>query len=111
LHRVVKTIVKIVRKNLSILDRQFHNDGYIISRVMSGYRRGFGLVTRFIDHFNTRLVTTLNYSAIANLHNLREQITRAHAKYSQFAFISRFLVTDLNNGDSSDSVFILLPAG
>jgi hypothetical protein len=33
----------------------------------SGYRRGFGLVTGFIDHFNTQLITTLNYSAIADL--------------------------------------------
>jgi hypothetical protein len=35
----------------------------------------------FIDHFSTRLVTTFNYSAIANLHTL--QITIVHAKYSQ----------------------------
>jgi hypothetical protein len=33
---------------------------------MSEYRRGFGLDFGFIDHFNTALVTTLNYSAIAN---------------------------------------------
>jgi hypothetical protein len=42
---------------------------------MSDYRRGFGLIIGFIDHFNTQLVTTLNYSAIAYLHN--SQITRA----------------------------------
>jgi hypothetical protein len=35
----------------------------------------------FIDHFNTWLVTTPNYSAIANLHTL--QITTAHAKCFQ----------------------------
>jgi hypothetical protein len=53
----------------------------------------------FIEHFNALLVTTLNYSAIANLYTL--QTTTAHAKSLQSAFISRFLVTDHNNGDSS----------
>jgi hypothetical protein len=61
----------------------------------SNYRRGFG----FIDHFNTRLVTTFHYSAIANLHTL--QITTARATSFESAFTSRFPVTDLNNGDSS----------
>jgi hypothetical protein len=37
-----------------------------------------GVWIGFVDHFNTRLVTTLNYSAIADLHILK--ITRAHAK-------------------------------
>jgi hypothetical protein len=44
-------------------------------------RRGFGLQIGFIDHFNTRLVTTLNYSTIADVHSL--QITTAHAKSFQ----------------------------
>jgi hypothetical protein len=39
----------------------------------------FELDVRFIDHFNTRLVTTLNYSVIADFHTL--QITTAHAKF------------------------------
>jgi hypothetical protein len=56
---------------------------------MSDSRRGFGVEIRFIDHFN---------SAVAALHTLR--ITTAHAKSFQCAFISRFPVTDLNNGDS-----------
>jgi hypothetical protein len=73
---------------------------------MSDYRRGFGLVTRFIDHL--QMVTRSNYGAIANLHTL--QITRAHAKPSQSAFIRRSLVTDLNSGDSSTSVLTPLPA-
>jgi hypothetical protein len=63
---------------------------------------GVGLVTRFIDHFNTPLVTTSNYNAIAN--TLTLQITRAHIKPSQSAFTSRFLVTEPNNEDSSVSV-------
>jgi hypothetical protein len=43
---------------------------------MSNYRRGFGLDIGFIDHFNTQLVITFYYRAIADVHNL--QITRAH---------------------------------
>jgi hypothetical protein len=34
-------------------------------------RRGFGLDIAFIDHFNTQLAITLNYSAIADLHTLQ----------------------------------------
>jgi hypothetical protein len=44
---------------------------------------GFGLEIEFTDHFYTRLMITLNYSAIAELHNL--QITIAHAKTFQSA--------------------------
>jgi hypothetical protein len=54
---------------------------------------GFGLVIGCIDHL--QIVTTSNYSAIANSHNL--QFTAAHTKYSQFVFTSRFLLTDPNN--------------
>jgi hypothetical protein len=50
---------------------------------MSDCRRGFGLKIGFID---TRLVTALNYSAIANLHTL--QITTAPAKSFQSAVSS-----------------------
>jgi hypothetical protein len=61
---------------------------------------GFGLEIGFIDHFNTRLVTALDYSAFADLPTL--EITRAHAKPFQSAvFISRFLVTASNSGHSS----------
>jgi hypothetical protein len=34
-----------------------------------------------------------------------------HAKSSQSAFTSRFLLTNLNNGHSSAPVVMLLPAG
>jgi hypothetical protein len=67
---------------------------------------GFGLVTRFAGHLYSRLVTTRNYSAIANPHTLK--ITRTYAKFSQSAFTGRFRVTNLNNGDSSASVLTLL---
>jgi hypothetical protein len=40
---------------------------YIVT-YMSDSRQDFGLEIVFIDHFNTRLVITLNYSAIADLH-------------------------------------------
>jgi hypothetical protein len=56
---------------------------------MSDSRRGFGLEIGFIDHFNTRIVTPFNYSAVANFHTLLS------------TFTSRFRVTDLNNGNSS----------
>jgi hypothetical protein len=72
---------------------------FILSRVKSDSRRGFGLEARFIDHFNTRLVTTLNYSVIANFHT--SQITAAHTKSFMSAVTYRFPVTVLNNGDSS----------
>jgi hypothetical protein len=39
---------------------------------------GFGLVNGFIDHFYTRIGTTSNYNATANLQN--SQITIAPAK-------------------------------
>jgi hypothetical protein len=66
---------------------------------------GFGLVNRFIDHLQG--VTTNNYNTISDLHTL--QIT--HAKSSQFAFNSRFPVTDLNNEDSPASVLTSLLSG
>jgi hypothetical protein len=70
---------------------------------------GFGLKIGFIDHFNTQLVTTINYNGITDLHTL--QITTAHAKSIQSAFSSCFPVTGLNNGDSSASVLTSLSTG
>jgi hypothetical protein len=66
-------------------------------------------VNRFICHLYTSLVTTSNYNSVANPNIL--QITRAHAKSSQFALTSRFLVMDLNNGDFSASVLTTLMSG
>jgi hypothetical protein len=71
---------------------------------------GFELKIGFIDHFNTRLVTTLNYNAIADPHTL--QISTAHAKSSVcFVFTSGSLVTATNSRDSSASALTSLPAG
>jgi hypothetical protein len=57
----------------------------------------------------TWLVSTSNYSAVTDLHT--SQITGAHAKSSQPAVSIRFLVSDLNNGDSSAPVLISLLFG
>jgi hypothetical protein len=65
---------------------------------------GFVLVIGFTDRFNTRLITTSNYSAVGNLCTL--QFFTAHPKPSK-SFISRFPVTDLN-GDSSVSMLTSL---
>jgi hypothetical protein len=43
----------------------------------------FGLQIRFIEHFNTRIVATFNYSAIDDLHTL--EISTAHSKSFQSA--------------------------
>jgi hypothetical protein len=71
---------------------------------------GFGLVIGFIEHLYTPLRSTSNYSVTDNLHTL--QTTTAHYKPQSFVvFPSRYLVTALNNADSSASVLTLLPAG
>jgi hypothetical protein len=54
-------------------------------------RRVFGLVTRFIGHYNIQLVITLNYSVIADPHTLQQSVTR------------RFLVAASNMGYSCTS--------
>jgi hypothetical protein len=70
----------------------------------SDSRRVSGLEIGFIDYFNTWLVTTLNYSVIADLHTL--QIPTAHAKPFQSPTVStsRFSETDFNNEDSSTAL-------
>jgi hypothetical protein len=42
---------------------------------MSDYRRDFGFYIEFIDVYNTQLIITLNYSAIADLHALHITVT------------------------------------
>jgi hypothetical protein len=53
---------------------------YIVT-ILTGYQPGFGLDIGCIDHFNTRLGTTGNYSATTNLHN--SQTTTATAELIQ----------------------------
>jgi hypothetical protein len=57
----------------------------ILSRVWVTIK-GFGLENGFIDHCNTRLVTTINYNSIADIRTL--QISTAHAKSPQSAMSS-----------------------
>jgi uncharacterized PurR-regulated membrane protein YhhQ (DUF165 family) len=65
----------------------------ILKRIFELLYAGFELVIGFIEHF--QIVTTSNYSAIANSHIV--QFTTAHTQSSQFVFSSCFLVTDPNS--------------
>jgi hypothetical protein len=47
---------------------------------MSNCKRGFGLVTRFIDHLFTQLITTSNYNSLTGLHTLKITVTAADVK-------------------------------
>jgi hypothetical protein len=73
---------------------------------------GFVLEIGFIDHFNIQLVTTLNYSAIADLHNL-QITTNKNAKSFQSAAVSTrcVLVTASNSGGSSASALASFHSG
>jgi hypothetical protein len=73
----------------------------ILSRAWSDYRRGFGFVIGFIDHFNTSLVIARNYSAVTDCHTLPN-----HAKCFPDCCVlaSSCLGTASNNGYSSASV-------
>jgi hypothetical protein len=48
---------------------------------------GFGLEIGFIEHFRTRLVTTLNYNSLTGLHS--PQITVTAARMFFYAFSSQ----------------------
>jgi hypothetical protein len=67
-----------------------------LSRSMCDYRRDSEFDITFIDRLYTRIVSTSNYSATANLHNC-------------YVSTSRSLATDSNNGDSSASCVQVLP--
>jgi hypothetical protein len=66
-------------------------------------------VNGFIGHLHISVGTSSKYSAIVDLYTL--QITIAHTESSPACnvFNSRFLVTDVNNGDSSSSRAQVLP--
>jgi hypothetical protein len=66
-------------------------------------------IGEWIYYLYTQLGTTSNDNANTELHT--SQIITSHAKPQSFiVFHSRFLVTALNNGDSSASVLKPLPA-
>jgi hypothetical protein len=70
---------------------------------MSDTRQSFELHIRFIDHYNTPLITTLNSSAIANFDTLQSIRTHAKSFPARSVFISIYLITAPNNGYSSAS--------
>jgi hypothetical protein len=73
------------------------------------YGYAYGRDMEWILDLFTPLGTTRNYSEIADLRTL--QITAANTKSSptRSVFNSRFLVTDVNGGDSSASSAQVLP--
>jgi hypothetical protein len=87
---------------LNAFCRHFSQTFYSVT-CMGDYRRGFGLDIVFIDHLYTQPRTTINYSAIANLHN--SQISTAPTKSfpACCVFTSRSLVAASSSGNSSAS--------
>lgn len=69
----------------------------------------YGLVSEFIDHLHKPLGTTNNYRATGNLHALRVTLENTKSSPALIVFNSRFLVTDINSGDSSASRAQVLP--
>jgi hypothetical protein len=65
------------------------------------YRRGMDWMIGFIGHFNIKLVTTINYSAIALLHTV--QIPRTRWVFS--IFTSCILTTDLLQPHCNFSIY------
>jgi hypothetical protein len=76
---------------------------YVLSRVWVTIDGGLDWILDLLTTYTTRLETTSNYSAVANLHN--SQLTTAHAKSFSacYVFTSRSLATASNSGDSSAS--------
>jgi hypothetical protein len=83
------------------LTNENQGKGFRLCRLYLKYcMKGFGLVNGFIDHLYRRLLSTSNYSAVANQHS--SQIATAHAKPlpASRAFTSRSLATASGSGDS-----------
>jgi hypothetical protein len=106
----LKFAVKFALSLWYIIDKKHKNiySSLHIGKILPRFRE-YGLVNRFTDHVNTRLVITSNYSATANLHT--SQITAANTKCSpaRSVFTSRSLVKDGNSKDSSASRAQVLP--
>jgi hypothetical protein len=68
---------------------------------LNDYRRGLDWRSDLSTTFNTYLVSTFNYNAIADFHTLQIIIAHAHVFLVSCVFISRSLVMASNSGDSS----------
>jgi hypothetical protein len=76
----------------------------IFSRIWwCDYRRGLDWVVSFINHFYTPLLTTSNYSAVANPQTLQTTTAPAKSFPDCCVLTSRSLATASNSGDSSAS--------
>jgi hypothetical protein len=73
----------------------------VLSRVLVT-ATGFGLVIGFINH--SQVVTTINYNAVPNLHNL-QSLHYNLLNLFPLLFTIRFLATDLNTRIITDSHF------
>jgi hypothetical protein len=63
---------------------------------MSDCKRGFRLDLGFTAHFNTQLVISLNYRAIADLHTLQITVPHANSFSARSVFTSSYLATAFN---------------
>jgi hypothetical protein len=86
---------------------QWYMRGILYCHVYEWLWVGFGLVIRFIEHL--RIVTTGNYSAIANSHTV--QFTTARSKSSQSAVPSPVVAWWRIPTKSSASILMFLSAG
>jgi hypothetical protein len=93
----------------SVLSASFYFFHNIVTILWCDYRRGLGLVVGFITHSYTQILTTSNYSAIANSHTL--QFSAVPTKSSQFALASPVVAWWRITTMSSASVVTFLPAG
>jgi hypothetical protein len=95
-------MVRYILKYLTTLPQMHRlNRGINVVRCRGDYRCGVGLDIGFIDHLNTQLVTTSNYSAIAISTLYKSPYAISSPACSVFTTL--FLVTASNIGDSSAS--------
>jgi hypothetical protein len=73
------------------------------------YRWARDWILDLLTHLHTPLGSASNYSATANLHNIKMTTAKTKSSPACNVFNSRFLVTDVYSGDSSDSSPQILP--